>query len=128
MTQRLLRRRCIIREYDLERVREQALSVSEGHSLYDRVEWSPLDRQSMEQEAVIRALRGSQGWERWMPTHYPIYALTALKDYLYDSRYIKWTVSYDSEGQMWVQSKTNTPRTRLGWAVFEKDLDLDHAP
>ena len=45
-----------------------------------------------------------------------------LKDYLYNERYVHWKVSVDEEGYICVQARNNTPKSRLGFAVFEKDL------
>ncbi len=36
--------------------------------------------------------------------------------------YYQWKVSIDDEGYVCIQSRKNTPNTRLGWGVFEKDL------
>jgi len=48
--------------------------------------------------------------------------LYQLRDYLYDKRYYDWRVSIDDQGFICVQARKNTPKTRLGWGVFEKDL------
>ena len=45
-----------------------------------------------------------------------------LKDYLYNQKYYEWNVSLDDDGYVCVQARKNTPKTRIGWAVFEKDL------
>ena len=122
MTHRLLRRRCIIREYDYQRVSREALDLFEGQPLYDRVSFEPISRDSLEKQSLLFLLKGQNSWNRFVPGRYPIHTLELFKDHLYDRKYLTWTATYDNEGQMWIQSRVNTPRTRLGWGVFEKDL------
>jgi len=124
MRHKLLRRRCIIREYDFDRVRTEALALVGGDSLYDRVSFEPISRDSLEKQSVLLLLKGNKSWNNYVPNRYPIHTLELFKDYLYDRKYLGWTASYDNEGQMWVQSRVNTPRTRLGWGIFEKDLTI----
>ena len=122
MTRRVLRRRCIIREYDYLGVAREARELIAGEPLYDRVSFEPISQDQLEKQSLIMMLKGHDRWMRWAPHQYPIHTLELLKDYLYDRRYLGWTATWDQEGQMWIQSKRNTPRTRLGWGVFEKDL------
>lgn len=128
MTYRLLRRRCIIREYDYQRVAREARELIEGEPLYDRVSFEPITRDGMEKQSLLLVLKNNDRWGDYVPSRYPINTLVLFRDYLYNTRYLTWTATYDNEGQMWIQSRRNTPCTRLGWGVFEKDLDLDHAP
>ncbi len=121
MKQRTLRRKVIIREYDFRKVYDEALNTS----LYDRASFTPLNQEALEKLKVLEILQGKKhtpiieaNWE----DRYPSRLLRELKDYLYDGRYYVWKVSQDEEGYLCVQSRNNTPKTRLGWAVFEKDL------
>lgn len=119
---RLLRRRVIIRRYDYDLLYGRALGLFEGQTLYDRAEFTPLTRDSLEKQNLVLILKGQASWDRHLSTKYPIHLLTRFRDYLYDPAYLKWTCTWDTEGLMWIQSRRNTPRTELGWAVFEKDL------
>lgn len=122
MKHKLLRRRCIIREYDYSKIAREALDIFEGQPLYDRVSFEPITRDALEKQALLCLLKGQDRWQRFSPTRYPIHTLELFKDYLYDTRYLGWTASYDELGCMCIQSRANAPRTQLGWAVFEKDL------
>jgi hypothetical protein len=55
----------------------------------------------------------------WLiPEDYVLYS----QDSLYDQKYKAWKVYWDEEGFMVIQSRRNAQPSRLGWAVFEKDL------
>lgn len=122
LKERVLRRRVIIRKYDYDRMVKDALGVFEGTTLYDRAEFTPLNRDALEKQSLLLMLRDNPRWQHYKPTPYPIHLLARFSDYLYDQSYLKWTVQWDDRGSMWIQSRSNTPRTELGWAVFEKDL------
>ena len=126
MRHKLLRRRCIIREYDYVSVAREARELIAGQPLYDRVSFEPITRDSLEKQSLLLLLKDNHRWHDYVPSCYPINTLVLFRDYLYNSRYLTWTATYDQEGQMWIQSRVNTPRTRLGWGVFEKDLYLKY--
>ena len=126
MALRTLRRKVIIREYDYAKVAHQATyGFYDGVSLYDRVSFLPIDQEALEKLKVVEILQGKEhtpllksDWN----DNVPAMMLYQLRDYLYDKRYYEWKVTIDEQGFICVQSRNNTPRTRLGWAVFEKDL------
>lgn len=127
MAIRILKRKVIIREYDYRRVRDQALCgfLSLGSSLYDRAEFTPLNQAALEKLQLVEILKGRNydplveaDWN----SNIPAMMLYRLRDYLYDKKYVDWTVTLDEEGYICVQARKNTPKTRIGWAVFEKDL------
>ena len=125
MKTRTLRRKVIIREYDFEKVQIDALESSYGgHALYDRVTFIPLNQDTLEKLKLQEILKGKTGpitetnWELTSPA----LLVYQLRDYLYDDRYYDWQVTTDQDGFLCVQSRKNTPKTRLGWGVFEKDL------
>lgn len=127
MTKRILRRKVIIREYDFERVKAQAFApltfMGTIEALYDRAEFVPLNRDSLEKENLIKILKNPQKDNPFKPTQVPALFLYNVKDYLYNEKYINWKVEYDEDGHIWVQSRKNTPRSKLGWGFFEKDLE-----
>jgi hypothetical protein len=127
MTVRTLKRRVIIREYDYEKVREQAFTpliyMGLHDTLYDRAEFRPLTRQQLEYENLIKLLKTGDGENPLRPTAIPALFLFNVKDYLYDKRYVEWHSEYDEQGHIWVWARKNTPRSRLGWGIFEKDLE-----
>jgi hypothetical protein len=128
MALRTLRRKVIIREYDYNKVRDQALGglIYDGMALYDRAEFTPLNQEALEKLKVLEILKGKKSTpllEADLDLKKPALLVRQLKDYLYDSRYYNWSVTTDDDGFLCVQARKNTPKSRLGWAVFEKDLE-----
>jgi hypothetical protein len=128
MAIRTLKRKVIIREYDYNKVRDQALGglVYDGMTLYDRAEFTPLNQENLEKLKVVEILRGKKNTpllESNLDLKMPALLVSQLRDYLYDNRYYNWHVTIDEDGFLCVQSRKNTPKSRLGWAVFEKDLE-----
>lgn len=125
MKRRTLKRRVIIREYDFVKIKDQALGYYDGFSLYDRVSWTPLSLDTLEKLQLQEILKGKTSpildakWD----LKFPATVLYQLKDYLYDVTYTKWHVTIDEEGFLCVQARKNTPRTRIGYGIFEKDLE-----
>jgi hypothetical protein len=127
MAIRILKRKVIIREYDYHKIADQALRIglyADNMSLYDRVSWTPLNQDNLEKLKLIELLKGKAGpiTKVDIDLTMPAMLVAQLKDYLYDEKYYHWNISIDSEGYMCVQSRKNTPKTRLGWGVFEKDI------
>jgi hypothetical protein len=118
MKTRTLKRRIIIREYDFTVMQAQALE------LYDRTYWTPLDYDTLEELKLMEILKGKSGPLTELANDFkqPRRIVYQLRDYLYDDRYYKWQVELDDDGYLCVQARKNTPKTRLGWGVFEKDL------
>ncbi len=129
MAIRTLRRKVIIREYDFNKVRDQAFAplayMGILDSLYDRASFLPLNQDNLEKLKVEEILRGktallkSVDWDLKMPA----VLVAQLKDYLYNSQYYHWKITVDDEGYLCVQARKNTPKSRLGWGIFEKDLE-----
>lgn len=124
MTIRILRRRVIIREYDFVKVRDNALSEFGGTRLYDRASFTPLNEFNLEQIKLLELLKGKNSPITTLSHDLkePALLLYELKDYLYNEKYYNWNPIIDEDGYMCVQARKNTPRTRLGWGVFEKDI------
>jgi len=128
MAIRTVKRKVIIREYDYNKVRDQALGglIYDGIALYDRAEFTPLNQEALEKLKVIELLKGKKNTpllEADLDLKIPALLVSQLRDYLYDSRYYSWHVTTDENGFLCVQARKNTPKSRLGWAVFEKDLE-----
>jgi hypothetical protein len=125
MKTRTLRRQVIIREYDFKRVRDEAFAVVMGEgTLYDRAEFTPLNQENLEKLKVIEILKGKKSTALItadLDLKMPAMLVSQLKDYLYDDRYYHWHVTIDNDGYLCVQARKNTPKSRLGWGVFEKD-------
>lgn len=126
MALRTLRRKVIIREYDFNKVAQEATETHHGiQSLYDRASFLPLNEENLEKLKIVEILQGKEhtsllksDWN----DNVPAMMLYQLRDYLYDKRYYDWLVTIDGQGFICVQARKNTPNTRLGWGVFEKDL------
>ncbi len=127
MTKRTLRRKVIIREYDFHKVKADALSVgfATQYVLYDRAEFVPLNAENLEKLKLVELLRGKSTAlsQSKFNLKNPAALLFDLRDYLYNPKYVEWQVSVDDDGYVCVQSRKNTPKTRIGWGVFEKDLE-----
>ena len=129
MAIRKLKRQVIIREYDFKKVQEQALypmdCMGVKDSLYDRASWLPLNAENLEKLKLIEILKGKKHnplVNSDLDLKHPATLLASLRDYLYNDKYYHWSVTVDEEGYLCVQSRKNTPKTRLGWGIFEKDL------
>lgn len=129
MAVRTLRRRVIIREYDYNKVRDQAFAPLDCmgliDTLYDRANFTPLNREELEKLKMLDILKGKTGtplMEAELNLKMPALLLLDLKDYLYNEKYVHWLVTTDEDGYICVQARKNTPKTRIGWAVFEKDV------
>lgn len=127
MAIRTLRRKVIIREYDFNKVRDQALGglIFDGMALYDRAEFTPISQENLEKLKVVEILKGktSKLSEVELDLKRPAILVAQLRDYLYSDKYYQWKVTVDDDGYICVQARVNTPRSRLGWAVFEKDME-----
>jgi hypothetical protein len=126
MAIRTLKRKVIIREYDFNKVEERALGFYyDGMALYDRVSFLPLNEHALEQIKLVELLKGKSGplteidWDLKRPQ----LLVYQLRDYLYNDRYYHWHITTDDEGYICVQARKNTPISRIGWGVFEKDLE-----
>lgn len=119
---KVLRRRCIIREYDFKRVRGEALSTCYGYTLYDRAEFTPLSKETIEQEYLMSVLKGKE-FPPFKDVKYPTSLMYALKDYLYNQRYFGWNTWFDDDHYLVIQPRKNVTPSRLGWGVFEKDIE-----
>ena len=124
MAIRTLKRRIIIREYDFEKVKREAFLPIGLGSIYDRAHITFLNQDGLEKIKLEQILRGKDNPFTVIDTENtkPYRLLCGLKDYLYNRRYLDWHVTEDEEGYICVQARKNTPKSRLGYAVFEKDL------
>lgn len=124
-TNKLLRRRVLIREYDYQK---KLLPQSRG--LYDRVEFAPLTQKSIEQDLVWSILKGQ------FSSLEPSENFTNLQSYIdlqrqsnlvYNPRYIDYSCYWDPfNGNAIMYSRADRPSSVLGWAVLEKDLVVGH--
>lgn len=109
-----------MREYDYTKTKDLALTSE----LYDRAEFIPLNQFGLERLRLLEILKGKESplSDSTLSVDEPAMLIYKLKDYLYSDRYYQWNVSLDDEGYLCVQARRNTPKTRLGMAIFEKDL------
>ena len=117
----------MIREYDFNKIRDQALGIGyyvDNTALYDRVSWTPISKDTLEKLKLQEILKGKTSplTTADLNLKMPAVLVAQLRDYLYNEKYYHWKVSVDEEGYLCIQSKSNAPKTRLGWGVFEKDL------
>lgn len=112
----------LIREYDYLKIisNDWGGIVFDGMMLYNRSSFDPLTRAAIEKEIIWEKLTSSSKkiWQHHDSVHK---ILDGMKDWLYNARYADWKVSWDDDDYLCVQARSNTPRSRLGWAVFEYD-------
>lgn len=121
MKTRTLKRKVLIREYDYNRVEHDSLMDREYGVLYDRASFTPVTFDDIEKQQIVEILKGKTE-TTWRDLEQPARALYNIRDYLYDNRYFDWRVTFDEEGYLCVQARKNTPLSRIGWGIFEKDL------
>ena len=121
---KLVRRRVIIREYDYNKLVKLAIP-----KYYTTSEFNPLTLQELERDYMFQVLK--TGNDRLVKRvnrinsknpiefSHPQSVLHYFGNHLYDSNYVKCLTEYDEHGFMWIQSRKNTPRTKLGWGIFE---------
>ena len=74
-------------------------------------------------ENLLKLMKEPDRSNPFKPTEIPALFLFNIKGYLYNEKYIEWNAEYDEDVYIWVQARKNTPRSRLGWGYFEKDLE-----
>jgi hypothetical protein len=121
MAVRTLKRKVLIREYDYKKVKAQAFTSVGISTLYDRASFTPVSFSDIEKHQMLEILKGKTE-TTWRDLEQPALALYSVRDYLYDVRYYDWRVTFDEEGYLCVQARKNTPLSRIGWGIFEKDL------
>ena len=127
MARRIIRRRVVMREYDYNKVVAQATVPSRAFGnakLYDRAEFIPLDQTGLEKIQVIEILKGKESpfLDPTLNLNEPAALMFKLKDFMYNEGYCHWSVTKDDDGFVCVQAKKNTPKSRIGLAIFEKEL------
>ena len=117
-----IRRRVLIREYDYRKIVTNNYGgiMFDGMMLYTRSEFTPLTRDAIEKEVVWQNLTDDSR-KLWQYRNYDRQMFNGMKDYLYNPRYMQWRVVWDAEDYLCVQARSNTPCSRMGWAVFEYD-------
>ena len=121
MAVKVLKRKVLIREYDYRKVQREAFTPVGISALYDRASFNPIKLDDLEKQRIMDYLKGKEE-PLWKNLDMPSIALYNVKDHLYDKRYCDWNVTYDDEGYLCVQARKNTPLSRIGWGIFEKDL------
>lgn len=121
---KLVRRRVIIREYDYKKLVTRAIP-----EYYTTSEFNPLTLQELERDYMFQVLKTGNdrlvnrvnriNGRKPIEFSHPQSVLHYFGNHLYDSNYIRWLAEYDEHGFMWIQSRKNTPRTKLGWGIFE---------
>lgn len=114
---RILRRRCIIREYDFNKI----LKKDPDRILYDTYEFEPFTKLRLEQQSMWHTLKGVNVRD-WIIENPPRSNLRRLQDSLYDKRYLDWDCWFTADGYILIQARKNAPQTKLGWAIMTKDF------
>lgn len=115
-----IRRRVLIREYDYQKMITNSYGgiVYDGMMLYNKSEFEPLTKTRIEQEQTWATLANKR--QVWQYAGRGVsHILYGMKDYLYNPRYMEWNKSWDEDEYLCVQARSNTPKSRIGWATFE---------
>lgn len=118
---RILRRRCIIREYDFNKI----LKKDPDRILYDTYEFEPFTKLKLEQEAMWHTLKDTLV-NNWLIENPPRSNLRRLQDSLYNKRYLEWETWFTADGFILIQGKKNGPQSKLGWATMTKNFINEH--
>ena len=123
-----LKRKIVIREYDFNKVRAQALSKDHhGESLYDSATFTPITIDDIEKEYMWYLLKRDENnltinpMNSWEPTKYPGSYLWLIRKNLYNKEYPRWKCRFDDDGYLLVRYNKGTPETKIGWGIFEKE-------
>lgn len=112
-----LHRRTIIRQYEFNKKFNSFVPL-----LYSKAEFVPITVNDLEKEHVFKLLNADSsllGKRAYIDFTDPYAILRHYKDFLYNDRYRFWQLEVDELGQIWVQSRKNTPRSILGWGNFD---------
>lgn len=118
-----LRRRVLIRESDYRKMIDNAYGgiIFDGMMLYNRSSFTPLTRKEIEKEVMWESLTGKEK-KIWPGIHQNSARIfDGMRDYLYNIRYAAWKTTWDDDGYLCVQARSNTPISRVGWGIFEYD-------
>jgi len=121
---KIVRRRVIIREYDYNKLVKLAIP-----EYYTTSEFNPIVLQELERDhmfdvlktgdaRLVKRINRIDGMKPIVYSH-PQSVLNYFANHLYSTDYIRWLAEYDEHGFMWIQARKNTPRTKLGWGIFE---------
>jgi len=130
MKNKLLRRKVLIREYDFNKIKTKATAkINRYETLYDRATFTPITKDDLEKEYMLFILTKDEGvgktqnpMDHWKPTEYPSSYLWCISKKLYNEDYARWESRFDEDGYLVVKHSKGKPETKLGWAVFEKQL------
>lgn len=119
-----VRRRVLIREYDYKKMISNSTGsvIDRGVTLYNRSEFIPVTREEIEKEAMWNTLSNKP--VRWLYRNHDKQIFDGMHDYLYNIKYTKWKSFWDPDGYLCVQSRSNTPVSRIGWGIFEYDIQI----
>ncbi len=118
---KILRRKCIIRQYDFLKVKAR----DPLNLLYDTYDFTPFTKRSLDQEMMWADLSGKELNRRWWDAEPPKVYISGFRDYLYDTNYLNWNIWYDDSEYICIQARKNTPESFLGWGIFTKEYDTN---
>ena len=127
---KLLRRKIIIRQYDFDKIKTKVTAkIDRYETLYDRATFTPITKDELEKEYLIFLLtkdevvgKTQNVMDHWKPIEFPSSYLWHMKKNLYNEDYARWDCRFDENSYLLVRYNKGTPETKLGWAVFEKEL------
>jgi hypothetical protein len=88
--------------------------------IYNRSTFEPLTKKKIEQDRAWSCLQGNR--QLWQYINYGVRDIFwGMQDYLYNRQYESWKRDWDDDGYLYIQARSNTPRSIMGWAIFEYD-------
>lgn len=123
-----LKRKILIREYDFNKLKSQALTKDyHGESLYDRATFTPITKNDLDKEYMLFVLLRDENdltsnpMNSWKPTEFPNSYLLHVRKQCYNKEYPKWKCRFDDDGYLLIRYNKGTPETKIGWGMFEKE-------
>jgi hypothetical protein len=117
-----MKRTVIMRDKDLIAF----LNKEKRNPLFTSVEVEPLTYRELQEEILIERIKRPDGIypeERTLPNL--IETLMYKERQMYDRRYFNWLLTYDfPDGQIYVQTRHNTPRQALNRVTLTHEKDL----
>ena len=107
----MAKRRIIIRELDMDKLSKKFIQS------YERISFTPLNRDYFERRSTYFALKGKQYLaDQYAHYEYPanmLGRLTAFK--LHNAQYPYWLVRYNDQGEMLIRAGLRQPESRVGF-------------
>jgi hypothetical protein len=124
MTDKIERKKLIIREYDYKKLVDPKRRIGYYEEKWDRIAFEPITKEYFRKQASWFLLKGDKKSARIFQHYdYPSEVMSRLPEKLmHDKRYPGWLLKYDEAGVLQVRASIGQRCSRVGWAIFERDV------